>query len=442
MSINIFKIKKLDISYLLHREGYNDKFIEKNEMKYHFFIYLVLKKSLRKENKKEKVKIYTKQLESLFGKYTLKSKGIKDRHLVYLISDHLVQWGIIIKAKWNESLTKITVEYKIKDENIEQGIEPYKLTATNFSERNFINRVKSHFSDQQNFNESKYKGLDLYQSNKSVYDQLKINYHELELNNKDAYGWISEALANNQVVKQKRNNWNYQVEEVKMTPFNASYWCAAVSEFEHKWFTLSKDGRCYSNSTNLPSQLRPFIHYKGARFVELDIANSQPLLLALLAKKWYTTKSDDFGEDLNEYLHLCEEGKLYDHLMTEFQKSGLKIEKNTFKTDFFARVVFNDDMAKTKHLYRNAFAQLYPSIDIVIENLKKPGYKNASFQLRKYEAELIIHRIAGRLTSEIHNPFFTLHDGIFCLEKDQEIARKVIMEEYSKEGLAPCIKIK
>ena len=68
------------------------------------------------------------------------------------------------------------------------------------------------------------------------------------------------------------------------TPFQQS---AQISTIERivlgDYFTVAdRFGRFHTNLTNLKATLRPFLRYRGSPLVNLDIANSQPMIFCLL----------------------------------------------------------------------------------------------------------------------------------------------------------------
>lgn len=59
---------------------------------------------------------------------------------------------------------------------------------------------------------------------------------------------------------------------------------ASIEAIKQKdfWYTVCPHGRAHTNLTSLKSSLRKFLHVGGARLVNFDLKNSQPLFLGLL----------------------------------------------------------------------------------------------------------------------------------------------------------------
>jgi hypothetical protein len=68
------------------------------------------------------------------------------------------------------------------------------------------------------------------------------------------------------------------------TPFQRSAQVAMIQRIKDgDFFTIpDRYGRFHSNITNLKRTLRPFLHYRDSKLVNLDIANSQPMIFCLL----------------------------------------------------------------------------------------------------------------------------------------------------------------
>src|SRR5271157_2246353 len=68
------------------------------------------------------------------------------------------------------------------------------------------------------------------------------------------------------------------------TPFQQAAQVAMIRRIaEGDFFSIpDRYGRFHSNVTNLKKTLRPFLRYRGSELVNLDIANSQPMVFCLL----------------------------------------------------------------------------------------------------------------------------------------------------------------
>jgi len=76
------------------------------------------------------------------------------------------------------------------------------------------------------------------------------------------------------------------------------------------------------------------------------------------------------------------------------------------------------------------------------EQIKGTKHESLPILMQTMEANLMLDRVGIRLSNERPDmPFWTIHDGIGCLEKDSKYIENVIKEETEKAiGLCPAIK--
>lgn len=220
---------------------------------------------------------------------------------------------------------------------------------------------------------------------------------------------------------------------------------------------VDEQGRAYSNLTWLWKEFRQFLSVNGERLVNLDIANSQPLFLALLlcnqqllnveVKKEvgilhslypYDTHflSYTLTEDVYRYKQLCEEGKFYHHLMSRFNVTN----KQAFKRRCFASIFygFNERTSKAKQ----AFTSEFPTPAQFIFDAKAENYKALPLLIQRVESNFIIRTVCKRLTEEHpHVPLLTIHDSIMTTERYATLVKDVMLEEFTKLGTNPLIRL-
>ena len=98
---------------------------------------------------------------------------------------------------------------------------------------------------------------------------------------------------------------------VRGRPFERSAQVAMIQRIVHgDFFTVvDRFGRFHTNLTNLKATLRPFLRYRDSRVVNLDIANSQPMIFCLLLVNLLSNEEQlenlieySFPETSNPYL--------------------------------------------------------------------------------------------------------------------------------------------
>ena len=256
----------------------------------------------------------------------------------------------------------------------------------------------------------------------------------------------------------------------------------ALDRLEDKRFRYFKrnrtNNRLDSNLTNLPKGLKKFI--KGD-YKQIDLANSQPYLLGQFLGQTlisynsntnnintkplcsYLNKKNGFekfvsqtvtaiskmpqkegsfinGELLN-FNSSCLSGNFYDDFLTRLNDENVKrddvkkmmfavlFSKNENKIGFKRAIPFEKE--------KKMFAEVYPEIFWIVEQLKKYNHRNLPISLQKMEAYVFIDYIALKLV-EIGIVPLTIHDSILVPKNDADEALKVI-ESVFKElfGVVP-----
>lgn len=228
---------------------------------------------------------------------------------------------------------------------------------------------------------------------------------------------------------------------------------------------VDKYGRVHSNVTNLKRTLRQYLHLEGHNLCELDIRNSQPLLLCILMRQLYSTGNLDhinsyynhtqetthhilplcspfsdertLPRDVLAYQSLCESGNLYESLMDVAEVKRRK--RKRFKKRIISRVFYCRNNRQENPL-STIFASMFPSVMDCIRALKKDDYRHLSHLLQRVESDLIVHRVCGRLLYEYDAlPVLTVHDSLLTPTQHLDTVISVLMEESHKLGIHPTL---
>lgn len=275
--------------------------------------------------------------------------------------------------------------------------------------------------------------------------QISINSVSLQTN---IERWQNDRLPNTKVhnhlykfLQEIEINYKEALQEIEGLPVE-EYNCMKISidKFQDKDFYIHYDdfGRVHTNLTNLKSSLRKFLFYRNQKLVNIDIANSQPLLLLISIPSIFNsircTSSiyfDDIASDVVRYKRLVERGKLYEYLM---EHSG-KTDRSAFKENFFRETFFGKRTS-------NLFCDLFPTIGQEIKKVKRKNYKRLAWLMQRKESKLIITKICGRIMREYPDMFMgTIHDSILTTLEHVPAIKKVMSEEFAKIGLSPTIRI-
>lgn len=215
----------------------------------------------------------------------------------------------------------------------------------------------------------------------------------------------------------------------------------AIDKFKNKDFFIYCDEfgeRLHTNVTNLKSTLRKYLFYNNQKLVNIDIANSQPLILLIsipsLSSSIRCAVSiyfDDVAPDVIKYKQLVESGKLYDYLMAHDGET----DRNAFKENFFRETFFGKRTSKL-------FCQLFPTIGEEIKRIKKKDHKKLAMLMQRKESKLMITGICRRVMEEHQDVFMaTIHDSILTTPENVPTIKQIITEEFAKIGLSPSIRI-
>lgn len=229
------------------------------------------------------------------------------------------------------------------------------------------------------------------------------------------------------------------IDDMNVQEYNSAK--IAIDKFKNKDFFLYCDDfgrRVHTNLTNLKSTLRKYLVYQNQKLVNVDIANSQPLLLLIVisspSSSIRCTGSiyfDDIASDVIRYKRLVETGKLYDYLMNYAGET----DRNSFKENFFRETFFGKRTSKL-------FCQLFPTIGEKIKQIKEKDHKKLAQIMQRKEAKLMISGICRRVMEESADAFIaTIHDSILTTPENVPTIKKAMSDEFAKIGLSPTIRI-
>ena len=214
----------------------------------------------------------------------------------------------------------------------------------------------------------------------------------------------------------------------------------AIDKFKNKDFFLYSDdfgNRIHTNITNLKSTLRKYLLYKGQKLINVDIVNSQPLLLipslfpSSSIRCAFSIYFESIETDLIKYKRLVEQSRLYDYMMAQAGET----DRAKFKEKFFRETFFGKKTSKL-------FCTLFPTVAAELLKIKSKDYKKLAWIMQRTESKLMITEICGRIMQEQPNIFITtIHDSILTTQENVSTIQKIILEEFGRYGLSPTIRI-
>ena len=193
-----------------------------------------------------------------------------------------------------------------------------------------------------------------------------------------------------------------------------------------------KTGRMFTAITNLSKELRGCLEIDGEQLIELDIASSQPLLLA----KLYREECDEYYK----YKDLVESGSFYEFMIekTGGMKTREQIKNETYRYMF--GLANNPNCAE----YAFAFKKEFPIMDSILKSEKDDElwkHKIVALKMQTIEAGIILGEAAVRCIFEGID-IITIHDSFMVKPAHKDRVLTIMKESFAKIGLIPTIKQK
>ncbi|WP_242927350.1 hypothetical protein [Pontibacter vulgaris] len=246
--------------------------------------------------------------------------------------------------------------------------------------------------------------------------------------------------------------------------------------------------RFHAKHTTLKRVFRQYLEFQGFEgkpLVNIDIVNSQPLLLSLITPELVQTLAEECAEaipilekycgmkDFNKFRNLCLKGKIYEYIMKGFkQLYDIEINRDEAKDVFYlacyssypkapenigSKVMalitrskdtyhvgrFTDKQMKPLALYfiRSCFPSLF-NLNLEIKKLNwknlanhnKKQYKmhaNSPMLAQRIESSLLLKLCAANI-NQAGILFTTIHDSFLVMEKDALVVRRVIQATFEQ----------
>ena len=298
----------------------------------------------------------------------------------------------------------------------------------------------------------------------------------------------------------KRGRYKEPIEQYNAALMNLYY----LKDRRISFFIDDTVGRLHTNLTNIQSDLRNFITWKGQKLVSIDISNSQPFLSTLLFREsfysddnrscqkfslfsfskelslsfafinafslffcynnlTYTTNRANTTsvipplmlqkplqltekEDVKLFLSLVEKGQLYEYLEGAF-KSVLGTnftDRKSIKAAVF-QVLFTDNrfIGQKEAAPKKLFKKIFPNVYKLFAAYKKGDATVLPKLLQMIEARLILDVLAKRISKERPNaPIFTIHDSVTTTVENVDFVKMVMREELERViGITPNLKV-
>lgn len=188
-------------------------------------------------------------------------------------------------------------------------------------------------------------------------------------------------------------------------------------------------GRIFHKAARLSKRLRCHLLCQGATMADVDISNSQPLLLLLLLRD----RAADYAIDPNELeillRHACA-GSFYDEM--ERISSKAYDDREALKKAVYKGLMFGRTRAKFTRIFKDLKAT-YPSLAAALERLHARKEASLASELQRQEADLVYNHIAPSLMESLPGvPFLTIHDAFLIPLEHAERTAQIIKKAFKK----------
>ena len=192
-----------------------------------------------------------------------------------------------------------------------------------------------------------------------------------------------------------------------------------------------KNGRVHTNVTNLTKSLRRFLILDGcADLTQFDIRSSQPFFLGGLARL-AVEDGLDVGLTQNavdEWQRLVAKRDIYAEIAALLENDGCTpLDRDAGKTAMML-ILFSHNNQREKA--KEAFAHRFPEMFEFVRRLKLYRHNDCAMTLQRFEAMVVIDRIACRLTAAGVR-LLTVHDALIVRSADRETVNNVMVSELS-----------
>lgn len=186
------------------------------------------------------------------------------------------------------------------------------------------------------------------------------------------------------------------------------------------WFKVSDQGRFYSSISNIAYTATPFLLIDGMKTRDIDISNSQPLLMSILLPEHLEYKKD------------VESGILYEKVAEQYNKIQTKQVSRDHLKMLMMKLLFSPKLRMGGNL-KKAMDSIYPGLVDAINKIKEDLV--LSHKLQSIEADIFVEKIG-----KIKIKKLLRHDQVIVIESNYNLIEKFLILEYKKININLKIK--
>jgi hypothetical protein len=185
-------------------------------------------------------------------------------------------------------------------------------------------------------------------------------------------------------------------------------------------------GRVYYPIANLPKAIRGELLLDGEEVVEIDIAASQPTLLATLYPEPCPER--------DRYLSFVQGGRFYENIA---EWAGKKWTRDEAKTEFFNQIAFGSYYCAASYDLLVPFTKRFPQLAGQMAAIKKLGNTALPLRMQKLEATIAVDGTCGECARE-GIPVLPVHDSLICKKTDSARVEEIFARHWFATTMIPA----
>ena len=323
------------------------------------------------------------------------------------------------------------------------------------------------------------------------YNYLIKHFDGLEIDKEAAYKFINIDRAlkedNPRLIDYKPDKNGVYKAVSPVNQFNiAAATIEAISERRFSWSIDDNVHRFHSNLTNMRSQLRNCITWKGERLVSVDLKNSQPYLVNKLLNNQFWSNEEtgelnftqlpgrlkqsilqsieayqattpnsitinayimlpissinQYQTEFQEYTKITSTGKFYESLAIAVNGRYQENEREDIKRNVLTVLYSKNSYNPT---WKKAFTAAFPCISELFRMFKYKEHTLLAIMLQNIESHLFIDVIAKEMSKHAPKaPVFTIHDSVVTTDAYTDQLYQLMTEKLTQlVGTPPMLKI-
>ncbi|HTL66710.1 MAG TPA: hypothetical protein VL200_03530 [Lacunisphaera sp.] len=200
-----------------------------------------------------------------------------------------------------------------------------------------------------------------------------------------------------------------------------------IRDHRLRFYVCPRSGRVYYPVAFLPKAIRKALLLRDAPVDELDLAASQPTLLATLLPPDHPERK--------RYLAFVQGGRFYEEIA---EWVGENWDRAEAKTAFFHQIAYGSYYARDEYRLLAVFRRKFPRLVRQMERIKRRRNDALPLQMQKLEASIAIDGAIGECAQ--HSiPVLPVHDSLICRQTDRELVAEIFARHWEKNTGIPAL---